>query len=179
MRFMKEYLLLINKQMPCACLIPVPSYPETADWGPILWSILHGLAEKAGQGILKADEIREWQKFIKITGDVLPCDLCRAHFKEFVKKNPSSQITSFTQSQINVWVKSWFWNLHNEVNISRGVPIFEYDALTPTYSNVSLTDLLYRLTPVMKKAIQLNGVPFMTWTLWVSSFKMLRSVLAV
>ena len=175
---MKEYLLLIIKQMPCACLIPVPSYPETADWGPILWNILHGLAEKAGQGILKADEIREWAKFIKITGDVLPCEMCRGHYKEFMKKNPV-QLTSFTQSQINVWVKSWFWNLHNEVNISRGVSIFEYDVLTPTYSNVSLTDLLYRLTPVMKKAIQLSGVPYMTWTLWVSSFKMLRSVISV
>lgn len=166
--------------MPCACQIPVPSYPETADWGPILWSILHGLAERAGQGFIKADEIREWAKLIKMTGDVLPCDICRGHFQEFLRKNPPTQLTiTFTQVQINAWVKSWFWNLHNQVNNSRGLPIFPYNDLTPTYSNVSLTDLLYRLNPVIKKAIELNGVPFMKWTAWVSSFKMMRSILAV
>ena len=61
--------------MPCACQIPVPQYPDTADWGPILWRILHGLAERAGKASLPADEIREWQKFIKLTGEMLPLSL--------------------------------------------------------------------------------------------------------
>ena len=164
--------------MPCACQIPVPNYPETADWGPILWKILHGLAERAGQGIIKADEIREWQKFIKVTGDMLPCDICRGHYATFLKANPTSQLTSLTPTQTNTWVKSFFWNLHNQVNSSRGLPIYPYADLS-IYSTVNFTDLLYQLTPVIKKAITLSGVPYMTWTAWVNSFKMLRSILAV
>jgi hypothetical protein len=165
--------------MPCACQIPVPNYPETADWGPILWKILHGLAEKAGQGIIKDDETREWQKFIKITGEVLPCDICRAHYQTFLKANPTAQITTLPLTQLNNWVKSFFWNLHNQVNSSRGTPIYSYADLPVAYSKVDLTDLLYQLTPVVKKAIVLSGVPYMKWTAWISSFKMMRSVLAV
>ena len=164
--------------MPCACQIPVPNYPETADWGPILWKILHGLAEKAGEGIIKADEIREWQKFIKVTGDMLSCDICRGHYQTFLKANPTSQLTPLTPTQTNTWVKSFFWNLHNQVNSSRGTPIYPYADLSE-YQKVDFTDLLYQLTPVIKKAITLSGVPYMTWTLWVNSFKMLRSILAV
>lgn len=164
--------------MPCACQIPVPSYPETADWGPIMWKILHGFAEKSGQGIIKGDEIREWQKFIKITGEVLPCDICRAHYQTFLKANPTTQLINLSPTQTNTWVKSWFWNLHNQVNSSRGLPIYQYADLD-VYANVNLTDLLYQLTPVVKKAILLSGVPYMKWTAWVSSFKMLRSVLAI
>jgi len=165
--------------MPCACQVPVPSYPETADWGPILWSILHGLAEKAGNGYIKADEIREWQKFIKTTGDMLPCDHCKAHYHAFMQANPVTQLTTIPITQINEWVKRWFWNLHNEVNVSRELALYPYDELDQVYSSVSLNDLLYRLTPVINKAISLSGVPYMKWTVWVNSFKMLRSNLGV
>jgi hypothetical protein len=164
--------------MPCACQIPVPNYPDTADWGPILWKILHGLAEKAGQGIIKSDEIREWQKFIKVTGDMLPCDICRGHYATFLKANPSSQLIPLTPIQTNTWIKSFFWNLHNQVNSSRGLAIYPYHDLN-IYARVDFTDLLYQLTPVIKKAITLSGVPYMTWTAWVNSFKMMRSILAV
>ena len=164
--------------MPCACLIPLPDYPDNADWGPIMWNILHGLADKAGQGIIKGDEIREWQKFIKITGEVLPCDICRTHYQTFLKANPTAEIIPLTQTQLNTWIKTWFWNLHNEITTAKGLPPYPYEDLN-VYSNVNLTDLLYQLTPVIKKAIVLSGVPYMKWTAWVSSFKMLRSVLAV
>ena len=46
--------------MPCACRVPTPDYPANAAWGPILWQILHGIAEKAGRAPIPADEVREW-----------------------------------------------------------------------------------------------------------------------
>ena len=165
--------------MPCACQIPVPNYPDTAEWGPIFWKILHGLAEKAGHGIMLADEIREWQKFIKLTGETIPCEICRGHYQQYLKEHPTTVLAGNSVTQINTWVKSFFWNLHNNVNMSRSVPIFPYTDLAVTYGTIDFTDQLYRLTPVIKTAIQLSGVPFMKWTSWVSSFKMMRSILAV
>jgi hypothetical protein len=164
--------------MPCACLIPIPDYPDNADWGPIMWKILHGLADKAGQGIIKGDEIREWQKFIKITGEVLPCDMCRTHYQTFLKANPTAELTTLPLTQVNTWIKTWYWNLHNEITTAKGLPPYPYEELD-VYSKVDLTDLLYQLNPIIKKAIILSGVPYMKWTAWVSSFKMMRSVLAV
>jgi len=166
------------KEMPCACQIPVPSYPDTADWGPILWTILHGMAEKSGKSIINADEVREWQKFIRLTGEMLPCDICRQHYIAYFKENPTSILSTIPFTQLHETIKKWFWTLHNDVNIRNNKPIFTYDDLETRYGSVDLTDQLYRLTPVIKTAIQLSGVPYMKWTAWISSFKMLRANLA-
>lgn len=176
MRFEKDYSLLYKNRMPCSCQVPVPNYPETAAWGPILWKILHGLAERAERSFVLADEVREWQRFIKATGDMLPCDICRAHFKEYTNQHPLTQLSLLSKGQVKPWIKNWFWDLHNEINTGTGKPVFPYDDLENTYSTVDLTDQMYRLTPVIKKAIDLSGVPLFKWTAWLASFKMLRSI---
>ena len=165
--------------MPCACLIPVPQYPDTADWGPILWTVLHGLAEKAGRAAMPPDEVREWQKLIKATALMLPCDKCRDHFGRFLKANPVEQLTTIPYKDIRIWVRSWFYTLHNEVNVEAGKPPFDFALLASTYASVAFQDLFWRLEPVIKRAIQLNGVSLMKWQAWVHSFRMMRSILAV
>ena len=44
---------LYEKEMPCACQLPPEIYPDAAEWGPILWNILHGTAERVGTAIVK------------------------------------------------------------------------------------------------------------------------------
>ena len=165
--------------MPCACQIPTPKYPDTADWGPILWTILHGLAEKAGANLQPIDEVREWQKFVTLTGEMLPCEHCRAHYSAYSKTHPVTQFAVVPYSSLRTSIKTWFWELHNEVNTSAGKPVFNYDELTSTYGSVSFYDLFYRLEPVIKKAIQLSGVSLMKWMNWVKSFKMLKANLGL
>jgi hypothetical protein len=165
--------------MPCACQVPIPQYPETAEWGPILWNIIHGLAEKAEKSIIHEDEIREWQKFVKAIGEVLPCDICRDHYKRYTAQNPFTQITKIPFNQVKDFVKHWVWNLHNEINVGNDKPVFEYSLLAETYSTINLEDQYYRLLPVIKKAITLNGVPFLKWQSWVSSYKMMRAILCL
>jgi hypothetical protein len=165
--------------MPCACQVPVPDYPATADWGPILWNILHGFAERTGRSINKADEVREWQKFIKATSEVLPCDICREHFKRYQVINPFTHITQVPSTDVRTWVKTWLLNIHNEINAGTNKPIFSYADLEAKYIGIDLADQLYRLTPIIKNAISLSGVPYMKWTAWVASFKMMRSILCL
>lgn len=164
--------------MPCACQIPVPDYPSTADWGPILWTILHGLAQRAGRSVLPADEIREWQKFLKVTGEILPCDHCRDHYHQYSTHHPLTQIKTLSKEDMKTFVKKWLWTLHNEVNTSHTKPSFTYTDLDTTYNNVSLQDQIWRLDPVMKRAIQLSGVSLLKWTAWLHSYKMLLSLLS-
>ena len=159
--------------MPCACQIPVPEYPENAEWGPILWNILHGIAQRA-QGFYPRDEPREWVKIIKLTAEMLPCDHCREHMNDFIRRNPP---TAFADSpQLKTSVKTWFWRLHNEVNVRNGKPEYSFDTLSQ-YDTINLQDLLWRLDPVMKKAIQINGVGFLKYTKWIAAVKMIRSML--
>lgn len=164
--------------MPCACQIPVPDYPSTTDWGPILWSLLHGLAQKAGSSILPDDEVREWQKFLKATGDILPCDNCRVHYQQYSNTHPLTQIKTMSKPDMKVFIKTWVWTLHNEVNMRNQKPIFAFPDLDTTYSSVNFQDQLWRLDPIMKRAIQLNGVSLLKWTTWLHSYKMLKSLVS-
>ncbi len=160
-------------------MIPVPQYPETADWGPILWTLLHGLAEQAGKAPLPADEVRAWQTFFKATGDILPCEKCRAHYTAFLKANPATALSTIPYAQVKLWVRSWYFTLHNEINAETGKPQYPLAQLATDYALVNFQDGFWRLEPVMKRAIELSGVSLLKWTAWVHSFKMLRAVLAV
>ena len=165
--------------MPCACQIPVPQYPDTADWGPIVWTLLHGLAEKAGRAALPLDEVREWQRLLKATGDMLPCDKCRVHFSAFMKANPATALNTLPYNQLRIWIRSWLFTLHNEINVTNQKESFPFDKLAESYGSVNFQDQFWRLEPIMKKAIQMSGVSLLKWTAWVHSFKMMKSILSV
>ena len=75
--------------MPCACLIPLPNYPTNESWGPILWRVLHGLAEKYGKLItplFHQEEVLAWTHLIDNTYKILPCKDCRDHYLKWLKK---------------------------------------------------------------------------------------------
>ena len=162
--------------MPCACQIPVPNYPENVEWGPLVWTILHGFAQSPNVGIFPGDELREWSRLIKLTADMLPCDKCREHLTDFMRRRP---IALFSQSpQLKHTVRSWLWDLHNEVNVKNDKPIYPFEELS-VYSNINIQDLLWRLDPVIKKAIQINGLGFIKYTKWIGSVKMMRAILGL
>ena len=165
--------------MPCACRVPTPDYPANAAWGPILWQILHGLAEKAGKASLPADEVREWIRFIKATGEVLPCDECRAHFLRYTKEHPLTHFSTIPYSLLKTAVKTWFWQLHSDIRSEYGKEVLPYDQLEATYGSVNLQDLYWRLEPVIKKTIDVKGMGLMKWITWNKDFKMLKATLGV
>ena len=162
--------------MSCPCLIPVPTYPDTAEWGPLVWTVLHGLAEKSGSAPIPDDEVREWAKFLKLTGEMLPCDKCRSHYATYLANNPITRVSAIPYDQLHTFITTWIWTLHNEINADNGKPQFPYTDLPLTYGSVNLQDTFWRLEPVIKKAIQLNGVSLMKWTKWLHSSKMLKAI---
>ena len=101
------------------------------------------------------------------------------HFSNFLKANPVTQLNNIPYNTLQSWVRSWFFTLHNEVNTENGKPLFQFADLTTTYANPNFQDLFWRLEPIIKKAIDLSGVPLFKWTAWVHSFKMMRSLLSV
>ena len=163
-------------EMPCACKVPVPDSPSNAAWGPLLWNILHGLAEKSQTSIMPADEVREWQRFIKLTGEMLPCDVCAAHFVQYTKEHPLTHFSEIPYSLLNTAIKTWFWQLHADIRQEYGKDVMPYSELSNHYKNIDLQDLYWRLDPVIKETINMKGYGLMKWKNWTNSFKMLRAL---
>jgi len=153
--------------MPCKCKIPYEKYPEAADWGPPLWSILHGIAERVGTTpfpIYRADERRGLIAFFKSIGAMIPCPTCKAHFEAFLKENPVEQsLKTLSYEQLRPFVRHWFWDLHNMVNISKGVPEFPEDQLEATYGQIKIRIPLAQLRTPMIKAIKISGKQLLSY----------------
>lgn len=171
------YIHTPSRKMPCACKVPVPDYPSNAEWGPILWTILHGLAEKAQRASLPPDEVREWQRFLKATGEMLPCDVCQAHYVRYSKENPITHFSEIPYSLLKNSIKTWLWQLHSDIRTEYGKEVLPFDQLGTVYGSVNLQDQLWRLEPIIKTTINIKGYGLMKWTNWVKTFKMLRATL--
>lgn len=92
--------------------------PQNHIWGPHLWTILHSATERIGNSALKKLPQEESRIWINLLGSLrysLPCPLCKKHYTEYFSKNP---ITSFNRDTI----RSWLFNLHNQVNDRTGKP---------------------------------------------------------
>ena len=163
--------------MPCSCILDKPEYPQNAEWGPLLWRLLHILAEKAGRqanSITQGDEQRAWPLFVKTLAPVIPCPYCREHFQEYLTKNPFTLPISYLDWK--TYIPMYFYSLHESVNQRLGKPTFPFSSLSETYKDSSqIKDILSRLEKVQERAIKMGGVSLLLWRAWLKQFNMLRA----
>ena len=154
-------------------------YPDAAEWGPLLWTILHALAEKAGKPISQIyaeDERRAWIQFFKLTGDIIPCHVCKEHFQIYLKEHPVDELKNIPQSAIRDWVVTWFWEVHNWVNMTLQKPTFPKDQLAATYGSTNIRTYIKRLESPLKRAIMLSGNQFIKFSEWKAKVLMMLSI---
>jgi hypothetical protein len=162
--------------MPCACKAPIEQYPENAEWGPLFWRLLHAMAERAGkqtEPIGQQDELRLWQNLLTSLKDTLPCDVCRNHYGEWLKEHPP-ELLELPYGEFHAWIKTWLWTLHNRINEGNDKPTFKFEDLHDMYKRVPLTPVWKALEPVVKKAIQLNGISLVPWRTWLGYVRRLQ-----
>lgn len=166
--------------MPCSCQLPAEIYPDAGEWGPILWSIVHGLAERAGSvtfALYRDDERRQWMGLFKALGKTIPCPSCKEHYDVYLKEHPTEkELKEMPYEQIRGYVRTWFWELHNWVNESYGKPLFSYDDLTPTFSRVPIRQKLKDLDVPMRRAIRLRAGQFFGYNEFTKHVIMLLSI---
>ena len=165
--------------MPCACLLPPEIYPDASEWGPFLWTVLHGLAEKAGTTSFPqyyGDERRALAKIFKLLEKVIPCPSCKEHYEVYLREHPVDKpLQELPQAELNTYVKTWFWELHNWVNESVQHPQFPYDQLTPTYKNVNIRNTLKSLDIPMRRAIRVRSGQLFSYTEFLKYVNILLS----
>jgi hypothetical protein len=157
-------------------------YPDAAEWGPLLWTILHAIAEKAGKPvspIYAEDERRAWLQFFKLTGDIIPCHVCKEHFQIYLREHPVDQLRNLPLTALNDWVRTWFWEVHNWVNMTLQKPTFSKDQLSSTYGSVNIRIYIKRLEAPLKRAIMLSGNQFIKFTEWKGKLMMMLSIFGI
>jgi hypothetical protein len=166
--------------MPCACLLPPEIYPDASEWGPLLWTILHGIAEKSGTPLFSqyyADERRALIKLFKALEKTIPCPSCKEHYEVYLRENPvEKELKDLPQAQVKEYVKKWFWELHNWVNESLSRPLLPYDQLTPLYGKINIRSTLAALDIPMRRAIRVRSGQLLAYTEFLKQVNLLLSL---
>ena len=165
--------------MPCGCILDKPTYPQNEEWGPLLWALLHTLAEKAGRQeslITRGDEVRAWPLFVKTLQPMLPCPFCRDHFQQYLIDHPFSLPMDYYEWR--TYIPNYFYEFHEAVNQRIGKPSFPREDLKKTYSDSSrVKSLIDSLEKIVARAIQMGGVSLFYWRAWLKQFNMLRAAI--
>jgi hypothetical protein len=104
---------------------------DTREWGPLLWTVMHSLAEV---GALAAIADSDWTDLFVSLQTSLPCPDCTNHYTAWLAARPPPT-TGTTASRL------WLLDLHNDINQRKGVAVWTEAQLTPAYGSANKTTL--------------------------------------
>jgi len=168
--------------MPCACQLPPEIYPDATEWGPLLWCLLHGIGEKVGSSIqqFRADERRCLLKLFDTLQKVIPCPSCKEHFTVYLHEHPVQKaIRELSFPDLRIYIRTWFWELHNWVNESLGRPLFLLEDVATTYDSVKFRKVLNTLDIPMQRAIRVRTGQLMAYKEFKNNFLLLLSLYGI
>lgn len=90
-------------------------------WGPFAWIFLHSITLDYPDEPTVEDK-KNIRDFFTLAGKVLPCDICRGHYQENLKKHPLTEQVLSSRFDL---VK-WLVDLHNEVNKATKKKVLSY-----------------------------------------------------
>ena len=168
--------------MPCSCQKPLPDYPESDHWGPVLWTIMHSLAQKGGKAVFSTfydDERRQWLNLFSVLPKMIPCAMCRQHTEEWIASHPVTVIKTIPYDQLGPWLIDWLYTFHEAVNARTGKPPFDRTLLDTTYNSTSIEGAMRILKPFIETAIRLSGITLFPWTKFIGFVKILCSIYGI
>ena len=79
-------------------------------WGPIMWKLLHVVAEKIGQSgstITDNDQANYVKTMVTMLPSILPCQDCQAHAEVYLSTHPFPVLKDLYGSVLRTTVRSW------------------------------------------------------------------------
>lgn len=133
--------------------------PDASLWGPILWSVLHGLSVKrSNPDPFKLRTLKvKWNLLLDTLPHIIPCQECKDHVLLYMSIH--SYITINSEDDLS----SWLYLLHEDVNRRLGKPSFDKGRLLETYSTIDLRTTLLRYEKLMEIAIKEGEVSLLKW----------------
>lgn len=100
-------------------------------WGPVFWSTLHIVSLSYADEPTYAEK-RAAKEFYSALPYVLPCPVCREHFREVLQALPVENWLDNRNSLVE-----WVWMAHNRVNERLGKPQVTKDAFFKAYREMA------------------------------------------
>jgi hypothetical protein len=97
------------------------------DWGPKLWYSLHVITFNYPDNPSIFDK-QNYETFFTSLQYVIPCSICREHYKKNLEKNPIQDHLSDKVS-----LSKWLVEIHNQVNIMLGKPTMSFEEVVKIY----------------------------------------------
>ena len=99
-------------------------------WGKYFWGTIHFITFSYSRNPTQQEKDNV-KKFIEILKDLLPCEQCRYHYEQNLKKFPLTD--EILSSKIKLI--QWAVDVHNEVNSRTGKKILTMDETINLYIN--------------------------------------------
>jgi len=149
-------------------------------WGPTLWKLLHGIAEALGNqpvAMLATDEAHEIVFLLRDVEKIMPCQLCRTHYHAYRKDHPLEDIDRLRGFMLKTGVREWLYNLHQEVNQSRGIEsTITLEEIPEVYKNVNFKEAWGEFYTQIKSSTEIGLVSQTVLQNFHRRFGMLRKL---
>lgn len=99
-------------------------------WGPSFWFVMHTVSLNYPEDPSYIDRRTHYDFYYNIR-NILPCEMCREHYRELVKQYP---IQPFLDSKSAL--VSWVVMIHNQVNKRLGKPMIDRNDMLEKYQQV-------------------------------------------
>jgi hypothetical protein len=99
-------------------------------WGPFFWHTIHIIALGYPKNPTYTDK-KCVKEFYESLAFLLPCSICREHYKEYLQEKP---ISTFLDSRTDL-IK-WTVQIHNKVNKMLGKPEWTLEEVLSYYEKV-------------------------------------------
>lgn len=103
-------------------------------WGPFFWHTIHIVALGYPNSPTYTDK-KSAKEFYESLAFLLPCAICKEHYKEHLAKNP---LTPFLDSKKDLL--KWTINIHNLVNKKLGKPEWTHEEVMIYYERLGRRD---------------------------------------
>lgn len=103
---------------------------DSTIWGPGAWIFLHSITFNYPINPTSKEK-QEHYNFFKNLENIIPCEICKNHYKNNLQRFP---LSNNVLSNKNNLIK-WLIDIHNSVNQLNNKRIYSYDEVIKIYNN--------------------------------------------
>lgn len=118
---------------------------KTKQWGTPMWNFLHTFVANINEVFFLKNRSDIFEIFHLII-DTIPCDYCKTHAQDYVKKHP------FHRMQSKIHCIKYFIDFHNDVNKRLNKSIFEDVHIYTSYDIRNITITFYNMVGIRRNS---------------------------